>query len=270
MAETKEALIVVKTYPTPAEKGTEVSCTAAITRAGEWLRLFPVPFRRLDDDQRFRKYQWVEVSVIKASDARRESYRLDWAGSAGSPIRILSDALPTDHEWRARKEIVLPLKAHCMCCLRRLRDENGFPTLGMFRPRSIQRLVIEDDEPSWSANQLAIRRQESLFEEDRPQQDLEKIPHKFSYQFRCEESTCPGHTMMCADWKIGESWRAWKTKYGDNWEEKFRQRWETEMIEKYDTHFYVGTVNKYPSAWIIVGVFYPPKPQVVTQGKLFL
>jgi hypothetical protein len=42
----KKALIVVRTYPVPAKKGVEVSCTAAVTEQGEWLRLFPVPYRR--------------------------------------------------------------------------------------------------------------------------------------------------------------------------------------------------------------------------------
>ena len=32
------------------------------------------------------------------------------------------------------------------------------------------------------------------------------------------------------------------------------------MIEKFDTHFYVGTVHRNPKSWIIVGLFYPPKP----------
>ena len=54
--EKKRALIVVRTYPTPAKSGAEVSCTAAITDKGEWLRLFPVPWRYLPQDQRFRKY----------------------------------------------------------------------------------------------------------------------------------------------------------------------------------------------------------------------
>lgn len=31
VGETKKALIVVRTYPTPAKQGVEVSCTAAIT-----------------------------------------------------------------------------------------------------------------------------------------------------------------------------------------------------------------------------------------------
>ena len=41
---------------------------------------------------------------------------------------------------------------------------------------------------------------------------------------------------------------------------KFRQKYETEMIQKNDTHFYVGTVAKHPHTWIIVGLFYPPRP----------
>jgi hypothetical protein len=62
--EVKKALIVVRTYPTPARTGVEVSCTAAITDKGEWLRLFPVPWRLLGTDQRFRKYYWVELTQL--------------------------------------------------------------------------------------------------------------------------------------------------------------------------------------------------------------
>src|SRR5258708_32716516 len=112
---TKKALIVVRTYPTPARTGAEVSCTAAITEDGEWLRLFPVPWRYLPNDQRFRKYQWIEVSVTKASDQRPESYKLKQDG-----IRIISD-LPSQNEWRARKDIVFPVRSHCLCCLLRQR-----------------------------------------------------------------------------------------------------------------------------------------------------
>src|SRR5580704_9013338 len=109
--EKKTALIVVRTYPTPAKQGAEVSCTAAITDNGEWLRLFPVPWRLLPSDQKFRKYQWVEVSVTKASDPRPESYKLKQDG-----IRIIS-SLPPGKEWRARKDVIYPLRSHCLCCL---------------------------------------------------------------------------------------------------------------------------------------------------------
>jgi hypothetical protein len=38
------------------------------------------------------------------------------------------------------------------------------------------------------------------------------------------------------------------------------------MIEKNETHFFVGTVHKHPASWIIIGLFYPPRP---TTADLF-
>src|SRR5262245_18706511 len=133
-AEKKKALIVARTYPSPAKTGVEVSCTAAITDKDEWLRLFPVPWRYLPEDQRFRKYEWVELTVTKATkDPRPESYKLKQDG-----IKIISYLEP-GKEWQARKEIILPLKAHCLCCLSRQRDEHQFPTLGIIKPKRIER-----------------------------------------------------------------------------------------------------------------------------------
>jgi hypothetical protein len=252
--ETKTALIVVRTYPTPAKSGVEVSCTAAITKDGEWLRLFPVPWRFLPEDQRFRKYQWVEVVVTKASDPRPESYKIKPDG-----IKVLSEPLSTNRGWEARKDVVLPLRSHCLCCLQKQRDTNGFPTLGIFRPNSIQRLTISAESPNWTEAQLAVLRQGHLFTEG-PSTELEKIPFSFRYEFRCDHKECTGHKIICTDWEMGESYRKWRDDYGDEWEPKFRARYETEMIHKYDTHFYVGTVHQHPHTWIIVGLFYPPHP----------
>ena len=63
---------------------------------------------------------------------------------------------------------------------------------------------------------------------------------------------------FCTDWEMGQAYRSWRRQYGDNWEQKFRQKFETDMMSRYDTHFYVGTVHRYPRNWIIVGLFYPP------------
>lgn len=64
----KRVLIAVRTYPTPAAKGAETSCTAGITEDGEWIRLFPINYRQLEPEQKFHKYDWVTVRVAKASD----------------------------------------------------------------------------------------------------------------------------------------------------------------------------------------------------------
>ncbi len=253
--ESKKALIVVRTYPTPAKKGVEVSCTAAISDKLEWLRLHPIRYRYLPHEQRFKKYQWVEITVTKANDGRPESYN-----PVDGAIKIVSQPLSTANGWQARKDILFPLKAHCLCCLVKERDEKGYPTLGLFRPKAIERLVITPSSANWTQAQLAILRQEHFFEK-KPTQELEKIPHSFRYQFRCDHDTCNGHKMFCTDWEMGESFRKWKADYKNEWESKFRQRYETDMIHKYDTHFFVGTVARYPATWIIVGLFYPPKSQ---------
>jgi hypothetical protein len=258
--ETKKALILVRTYPTPATNGVEVSCTAAVTEDGKWLRLFPIPYRFLDPNQRFSKYQWIEASMKKASDSRPESYKLDY-----NSIKTVSDVLSTKNDWAARKKYVDPLKAHCLCCLKKERDEKKHPTLGIFRPKSIKRLEIKAVSPNWTQAELDILRHIDLFRA-KPKEELEKVPYEFRYEFNCDEDSCPGHKFICTDWEMGQAWRSWSKEYADQWEEKFRQRFEKEMIEKYDTHFYVGTVHQHPGSWIIVGLFYPPKSAT---GSLF-
>ena len=251
-AEHKRILITVRTYPTPAKKGVEVSCTGGITEVGEWIRLFPVPTRRMPLDTRFRKYQWIELNVRKASDPRPESYTPDL-----DSIRIVGE-VSSKNKWAERKRLLFPLRAHCLCCLQQQRDKDGWPTLGLFRPAAIQRLVVEPDEPQWSPQQLARLRQFSLFKVA-PAQELEKIPYKFKYEFRCDDDQCSGHSISCTDWEMGESYRKWRREYRHLWEQKFRQKYEREMIDLNDTHFYVGTLHGYPATWIIVGLFYPRK-----------
>lgn len=249
---TKRILIAVRTYPVPAQKNIEVSCTAGVTQEGEWIRLFPVPWRHMDFDKRFLKYQWIDVSVIKATgDPRPESYKLNV-----DTINIV-DHLSTVDQWRARKMVVQPLIKKSMCEIRRERDARSFPTLGLFKPHKIKRLLIEPDTPDWTAQQLTNLDQTMLFHTG-PAERLEKIPFKFKYEFRCDDPGCNGHTMSCTDWEMGQSFRSWQEKYGDDWEVAFRQKYENEMINKFDTHFYVGTVHKHPKEWIIVGLFYPP------------
>ncbi len=245
----------------PAKKGVESSCTAAITEQNEWLRLFPVRYRYLPSDQRFTKYQWVEVTVTKSSDTRPESYV-----PKHKSFRILSDPLPTTNAWRARKEIVSQLEAHCLCCLEAAREQNGSPTLGLFRPKMIEEFLIKQSlEPNWTPAQLAILRQQHMFEEA-PKEELEKIPFYFYYRFKCDHATCEGHRLSCTDWEMGESYRKWKRQYRDGWEQKFRQKYETEMTQKNDLHFFVGTHQQYPGVWMIVGLFYPP---LASQTEMF-
>ena len=252
--ERKKVLIVVKTYPTPARKGGEVSCTGAITEDGKWVRLFPIPYRALTDTQRFRKYQWVEVNMQRSDDPRPESFRVDV-----DSLEIVADPIPTNDNWQKRKEAIFPLKAHCLCCLQKQQKEVGSPTLGFFKPWQITSFSVQrDDELNWTMRELETLKQLSMFD-NAPAHLLEKVPYHFYYHFRCDHADCNGHDLSCTDWELEESYRKWRRIYGSNWEVKFRETYETRMIFKADTHFFVGTVRQHPNSWIIVGLFYPPK-----------
>ena len=64
MAKTR-VLITVKTYPTISKKYDELVCTAGFTEDGNWIRLYPIPFRTLDYVNQYKKYDWVEVDLTK-------------------------------------------------------------------------------------------------------------------------------------------------------------------------------------------------------------
>ena len=57
-------LVTVKTYPTLSSKYDEVVCTAGLREDGSWIRIYPVPFRQLDDYEKYRKFDWVEIMKI--------------------------------------------------------------------------------------------------------------------------------------------------------------------------------------------------------------
>src|SRR6267378_7849905 len=73
-----QVLITVKTYPNPSSKYDETVCVAGVRLdrgAPEWIRLYPVRFRNVDEGVQFDKYEIVEVDVTPhgTTDSRIES-----------------------------------------------------------------------------------------------------------------------------------------------------------------------------------------------------
>ncbi|MBE0436951.1 MAG: hypothetical protein IBX56_14235, partial [Methylomicrobium sp.] len=54
----EKILILAKTYPSPSAKHIETSCVAGINEQGQMRRLYPIPFRLIDDSRKFKKWQW--------------------------------------------------------------------------------------------------------------------------------------------------------------------------------------------------------------------
>lgn len=245
-------LITVRAYPNPSRATQESSCTAGVTRDGQWVRLFPLNWRRLQRGQRFSKYDWIELSGKRSRDPRPESYVPD-----ESSIRVVGQVGTDKGTWADRRRILVPLLDQSIEELQQKQAATG-KSLGMIRPAQIRRLIIEPADREWNEEQGALLSQLGLFDQS-PRTPLQKVPFKFSYEFTCQNSGCRSHRMMTVDWEIHQAYRDWSRRYGPQWEGKFRQRWEQEMIHRNDTHFYVGTMFAHQGTWIIIGNFYPKR-----------
>jgi hypothetical protein len=96
-------LITVKTYPTLSRKYGETVCTAGIREDGTWVRMYPVPFRRLDEQQQYSKYDWLECDLVRnTSDPRPETFR------PSKPDQLVAvDHIGTERDWAERRRLLL-------------------------------------------------------------------------------------------------------------------------------------------------------------------
>ncbi|MDE2732276.1 MAG: hypothetical protein OXI38_12870 [Bacteroidota bacterium] len=257
-----QVLITVKTYPIPSSTYDELVCTAGVTENGDFIRLYPINFRELAEHQQYRKYQWIELDAVKHTgrDKRKESFR-----PITESIVVRGDPIPTHRgSWSERGQYVLAKKTRSMEDLwdRQAADHTS---LGVFRPKEVQDLVISPDDTDWKPSFKAELRQQRIWEDRTVSREpLRKVPFKFHYRFSCDDSRCRGHKMMIEDWEVGALfWRL--ADQGTSHEEAselVKQKFLRELCggDK-DSHFFVGTVLNYPRSWIVLGVFYPKKQQ---------
>jgi hypothetical protein len=274
---TERILILCKTYPSPSERYSETSCVAGITEEGRLIRLFPVPFRLIADDQQFCKWQWIQARIEKARDDHRpESHRIFVDG-----IECESPPLAAGKEgWPRRMQLLKGIPVYAdFAAVESARIERG-ATLALLRPSKMVRLEIKRASNSeWTAEEKVkltrMQQQSSLFSEEESKRDialLEKIPFDFYYHYECEvggQTRTYRHKLV--DWEAGALYRRLRKQYGaDGWEAPFRQKFEDDLPSR-DLLLLLGTIHRFPDQWLAVSVFSPPKPQPADpgQGSLF-
>ncbi|QZT36932.1 hypothetical protein K5X82_17105 [Halosquirtibacter xylanolyticus] len=261
-------LITVKTYPSISIKYDETVCTAGITREGKWIRIYPIPFRKLAYAEQYPKYQWIEIDLVKnTSDFRPESFR---------PTNIDVDNLisygervGTKNKWAERKALLLKT---CYTDLSMLitesKTEGLYTSLAVFKPTKIIDFIIEKTEREWNSNQKASLQQGKLFEDNKQFQVVKKLPYKFSYKF--EDCNGRQSTLMNEDWELGALY--WNCLRHHNGNEEaarhdVKKKYWDEFKSKKELYFFLGTTKlnqlRAPNPFIIIGTFYPPKePQL--------
>jgi hypothetical protein len=263
-------LILCKTYPSPSARNIETSCVAGMTTEGRLLRLYPVPFRLLNDQSQFKKWQWIEADIEKARDDHRpESHRI-----RADTISCLGDPVPTTDSWAARcAQLALIHPFESFTALEQARIEQGV-TLGLVPAGSVVGLDITPARhPDWTEEErqklIQQQVQGDLFADPEAAalRTLRKLPFDFHYRFRAPTEPA-GHEnrLKIVDWEAGALYWNVSHRHGDNWQTRFRERFENTLPAS-DLKFLLGTIHRFPDQWLIVSVIYPPKQP---QGSLDL
>jgi len=270
-----EFLPLVKAYPALSKTYGEVSCIAGVRTSGagtpEWIRLYPVPFRALSNDQRFAKYQPMRVRVeTHNGDRRPETRRPD-----RDSIEVTGNPIPSENAWQQRRRFVEPLMADSMCALLRRQREDG-TSLGVFRPKRVLDLVIEQADVNEGKKQIARAwaAQGSLLDGLEPDerthqlQELELIPWSFKYRYECSDPDCNSHTQSIIDWEIAELYR--RVHHRDDWQDRLKARWINDLCApNRDTAFFVGNQHQHPRSFLVLGVWWPEwRPEQLALGDV--
>lgn len=268
-------LITVKTYPTLSRKHGETVCTAGICEDGSWVRLYPVPFRRLDEEEQYRKFDWVELETRKSTSDHRPETRHPTDAKDIQPV----DHLGTEEGWKERRKVLGKVQVHRH--LQPLLDgaKANTMSLALFKPAKIIDFVWEACERDWDAAKVAAMRdmasQGELFADEQWRQTfrlMPKLPYNFSYRF--EDADGKRSELQVLDWETGQLFHnCLRDARGDEAVAltKVRQKYMDAFL-KTDLHFFLGTMKEFhgfsPNPWVIIGVLPIPHPPAVEQLEL--
>lgn len=269
--ERKKVLVAVKTYPTLSKKYDELVCTAGFLEDGSWIRIYPMPFRKLDSG--YKKWQWIELDVVENDkDKRKESFRpYDY-----NEI-IPGEIIDTKNEWKERKIYALKRVFTNMTeLIQEAKNANIGTSLAVFKPSEIIDFYWKPCERNWDEDKLNVinarLRQGSLFETEEERKErqyfkiAEKIPYDFIYKFKSENGKV--HKLKIIDWEVGRLYLRYIHEYKVSEEEackKVKEKYFEDFAKKKDLHFFLGTTLQFHSRsknpFLIIGTFTPPFPK---------
>lgn len=233
--QTKRILVLGSTYPSHSKKYTEIACTGGIEEdTCKMIRLHPVPMRYLQAEQRFKKFQFIDVKVTRDdSDPRPESYRID-------PNSIVLGEVVKNHDVRRS---YLDNSPHLIQSVEALKEKQlaDGTSLGIIKPKDILDCGLEfrpeSERNDWMLNEEARLAQDKLFGD--PVKPLDFPEARFMVQWTCDDPICAGHRMGIEQWGIHELYR--KLKNEEDCEAKVIQQMQKQLDQwQRDVFLFLG------------------------------
>lgn len=234
-----EAVVIIKAAPQVGQRHGETVCCAGIDLKGNWLRLYPVSFRTLDDGKKFARWDRIKFHWRLPNDDRRsESRRIDQ-----DSISIVGTLKQADREKFLSRLIVTGLD----------RERQAGRSLALLRakilefkyePKSAEEIKAEKE------NFDRLRAQADLFN-TKPVIPYDPCPYKFKYRYETDDGLREG---TCQDWEVEATHYHWTRQYGNAKALENMQRVFGDEYPKKGMLLAMGTHSQYPDTWLINGV----------------
>jgi len=244
-----EAVILVKAAPQVGTRNGETVCCAGLGFDLKWVRLYPIKFRRLDETNKFSRWDRVRFSWRRPSDDQRlESRRV-----AEDTLHIVGKLNDRERGSFLSRAIVSSLK----------KEREAGRSLALIQPEFIEFFVEQK-------SSVEFLEQKRKFEDVQRQGDLfaasisayRPCPFTFKFRYRIEDGIRTG---TCQDWELEATFFRHSSLYGEKQALEFIQKKFGEEYPRDGMLFAMGTHSIHVDTWLLNGVIRYKQP---TQASL--
>lgn len=246
-----EAVVIVKAAPQVGRRHGETVCCAGIDLYGNWLRLYPVSFRTLEQSKKFGRWDQIKFNWRLPNDDKRvESRRVDQQS-----IEIVGSLRKSERAKFLGKTIVTSL----------MREREAGKSFALLKPEIIAFKIEKKHADEVKAEKQmfeAIRAQDDLFAKQ-VTNNYNPCPFNFKYRYRTDDGIREG---TCQDWEIEATFHNWSRLYG---EQKTLADMDRVFGKEYPANgmlLAMGTHSLHQDTWLINGVV---RQDDISQGALF-
>jgi hypothetical protein len=255
-AKSDECFILIKAQPHRSSKYFETVCCAGVGRDRKWRRQYPVPFRILADDQKFKRWNWIRYRYVKsADDPRTESQK------------VLPESLEVSGVLKKgeRASFLEPLVRASFAEADGLRE-----SLTLIRPRtfSLEAFAKTDEELAQeTVKHSELANQLSMF--DAAAKPLKPCSMRFVAKWKDQDGK--DRTHECDDWETAAAFNGFERLYGRAQAiENLKSKYEDEYMKAglalgFSTHKRRNAEFSDRNQWLLVGMI---RLDVVKQQSL--
>lgn len=240
-----ECVILIKAQPHRSSKYFETVCCAGVGRDQRWRRQYPVPFRILNDSQKFGRWQWISYDYVPPEEDKRAESQ-----------KVLADTINPTAKLKPgeRAQFLAPLLRDSFAEANSKRE-----SLTLIRPKSIvlSAIVKSDEELADEAmKHKALSDQLSLF--DQTAEPLKPCRMRFVVNWK-DQNNAP-HRHECDDWETSAAFNRFEHEHGEKraveiLKEKFEaQYFSAGLVLGFSTHSRRNVEYDTVNQWLLVGL----------------